>query len=100
MVKHAMTNAAREGCRTAVLATTQDQDQVESVVREYLAACITQANDENACRITTSPDEINDLDAGVEISVTVEVDYFEISWVSRPIIGDLTLRANSTMRRE
>ena len=43
MVQQSLTNAAREGCRTAVLATTINSSDVEAAVRNYLQSVMSNA---------------------------------------------------------
>lgn len=91
MVKHGFTNAAREGCRKAVLATTNDPNEVEAAVRRYLTG-IASTDD---VRI-----DVSSMGAsGTEVSVDVRVNYSDISWVPFwPSEGEL--RATSTQKRE
>jgi Flp pilus assembly protein TadG len=80
MVQQALTNAAREGCRTAVLATTIDSSKVEAAVRNYLESVISNASDDAKVRVTV-PAGLASATAGTELSVAVEVDYSDVSWL-------------------
>ncbi|TFG81694.1 MAG: pilus assembly protein, partial [Chromatiales bacterium] len=52
MVQQALTNAAREGCRTAVPATTVDSAEVEAAVRNYLESVTSNASSVGKVRVT------------------------------------------------
>lgn len=100
MVHQGITYAAREGSRMASLATTRNQSRVEDHVRTYLESVIPNASSSSVVRLTlpTVP-----ADTGTELTVRVEVDADDVSWLPGTFInafGDAVLRAESTDRRE
>ena len=108
MVRQSVTNAAREGCREATLATTISRANVETTVRSYLQDVISGASSPGVVRVginaggSTSGD-LNLVASGAPITVDVEVDFANISWVPSPIlsaIGAPVISADSTQNRE
>jgi Flp pilus assembly protein TadG len=100
MVKQALAEAARAGCRKAVLATTIERADAESVVRENMQPFMAEAADADACRVTISPAEFSEVDRGTEITTTVEVDCSDVSWISLRYMEHEVLRGQATMKRE
>ena len=96
MVQQSLTNAAREGCRSAVLATSTNSADVEAEVRNYLKSVMNVDN----VRIT-SPSDLANADSGSELSVVVEVTYRDVSWLPWDIVGlNPTIRAEQIGKRE
>jgi Flp pilus assembly protein TadG len=96
MVQQSLTNAAREGCRSAVLATSTNSADVEAVVRNYLKS----AMNVDHVRIT-SPSDLANADSDSELSVVVEVAYRDVSWLPWDILGlNPAMRAEQIGRRE
>ena len=81
MVRQALTNAAREGCRSACLATTQSSDACDEAVRDALDAVIQDVSDSGPLEITIEPDFESAPASGTEITTTIEVDCSAISWL-------------------
>ena len=103
MVQQAITNAAREGCRHAALATTQSRWAAHTKVRDLLTNTLPNANDSSEVRIDISPtaeSTWDDMESGVDITATVEVDYADVTWMPTRFLGDVVLGASSTMKRE
>jgi Flp pilus assembly protein TadG len=100
MVKQVMTNAAREGCRTATLATTQNTTRAENAVRERLEGVVYGTNEQDQVDISFSPATFADLESQTPITTTVEVGYADISLLPDWILGNSTLRVAVTMERE
>ncbi len=100
MVKQSLTNAAREGCRTASLITTTQQSDVEETVRHYLKGSIANYTDETEVRVTVSPTSVSGLAPGTPITTTVEVDCADVSWMSALFFFDVKLEGTATMKRE
>ena len=103
MVQQSLSNAAREGCRVAVLATTTDDDAVEAAAREYLTSTISNASDPNIVTVTVSPSNLTGLAAGTSITVQVQVPFADASWLtlnSHSYLNDIVLGAECTMQRE
>jgi hypothetical protein len=95
MVQQVITNASREGARTAIVqgATTSD---VVGVVNNYLAG-----GGVRGATVAVSPDPIDLAGYGDPVTVTVSVPFRQVSWLPAPMfLGDTELRAITTMRRE
>lgn len=93
MLQHALTNAAREGCRTAGLASSVEASNVESAVRDHLKPTLgNTASDTSKVRVTV-PGTLTDVSSQTDLTVTVEVDYADASWLpfeylgANPVIG-------------
>ncbi len=80
MIQQSLTNAAREGCRAAVMATTVNGTEVESAVRNYLQSVSSKAADPAKVRVTV-PSSLNNIPAGTGLTVAVELDYKDVTWV-------------------
>ena len=100
MIKQALTNAAGVGCRTACLATTTDASSVEAAVRESLESFMSAAGDAGVCRVNVEPSQFSEIERGNEITVDVEVNFSDVSWLSTGYLQDTTLTAQATMKRE
>lgn len=100
MVQQSLTNAAREGCRTATLSTTTSQDKVDDIIRDYLDSVLSVASDTSKVRITISPADFSYLVPGEEITCAIQVDYSDVSWLPPQFLGSTVLKASSTMERE
>ena len=124
MIKQAVVNAAREGCRKAILASTRDVNAVtgndgravtDSVVRARLLNVVPDASDLNELRVTcylppvfpftteANLDPPQPLPSGTVISVTVECDFSWVSWTPGNFVGfdnAMTISATSTKQRE
>ena len=100
LVKQALTDAARAGCRKAVLATTLDQQDVDRKVRDHLQSVLADPAHVQECEITTSHSDLRSVQRGTEITTTVEVRCSDVSWIA-PRFGDnVMIRSESTMKRE
>jgi len=94
MVQQVITNASREGARTAVLdgATTTS---VQSAVTTYLTNAQLSGGSS-----TVSPNPATAA-SGSPITVTVSIPFSSVSWLPSPMyLGGKTLSASTTMRRE
>ena len=95
MVQQIITNASREGARTAALdgATTAE---VEGIVNEFLEdASVTGAS------VAVSPDPPSSAAFGDPVSVTISIPFADVSWLPLPAyLNENTLSAATTMRRE
>jgi Flp pilus assembly protein TadG len=95
MVQHLLTNAARDGARSAILEGTT-AEEIESDLVDFLA----QSSVPGAT-VTVSPDPLSTADIGDPVSVTCHVGYDSVSWLpSSMYFGGVTLQATITMRRE
>jgi Flp pilus assembly protein TadG len=100
MIKQSLTNASREGCRVATLATTQDAADVDQAVRQYVQRCFAQYDDPDIVAVTITPSSLGSVASGTEITVQVEVQFSDVSWVPSKWANSLTLVGTSTMKRE
>lgn len=95
MVQQVITNASREGARTAIVQGATNTDVV-GVVQNYLAA-----GGVRGATVSVSPDPIDLAGYGDPVTVTVSVPFRQVSWLPTPMfLGDTQLRATTTMRRE
>jgi Flp pilus assembly protein TadG len=95
MVQQIITNASREGARTAVLdgATTAS---VQSAVNSYLAS-----GSISGATVTVSPNPPSSAQYGDPVTVTVSVPFSQVSWLPSPMyLGGTTLSSSTVMRRE
>ena len=100
MVQQALTNAAREGCRTAVLATTVDSAEVEAAVRNYLESVTSNASSVGKVRVTV-PAGLASTASGTDLTVAVEVDYADVSWLQLSYLDlNPTIAAQQVGKRE
>ena len=100
MIQQSLTNAAREGCRTAVLASTINCSDVEAAVRDYLQSVISHASDVDEVRVTV-PASLTNTASGTDLTVAVEVDYTDVSWLPLGYLGlNPTIGAEQTGQRE
>jgi Flp pilus assembly protein TadG len=94
MVEEVLTNAAREGCRQAVL-TGSTTGNATSTVDTYLSGAGIAGY-----TTTVSPDP-STAQAGTAITVRISVPYSQVTWLPSPIfLGSVTLTVNVTMRKE
>jgi len=100
MVQQSLTNAAREGCRTAILATTTNSSDVEAAVRNYLQSVMSNASNVDEVRVTV-PTSLASTASGTDVTVSVDVDYSDVSWMPFGYLGvNPTIRAEQTGQRE
>jgi Flp pilus assembly protein TadG len=95
MVQQILTNASREGARMAVLdgATTSS---VQTAVQNYLQGA-TVGN----AQVTVNPDPPSSAGYGEPVTVTVSVNFNQVSWLPSPMfLGGQALSAATVMRRE
>jgi Flp pilus assembly protein TadG len=95
MVQQVITNASREGARKAVLDGSTASD-VQSVVDIYL-----ENGSVPGATITLDPADPSQAAFGDPVTVTVAVDFSQVSWLPTPMyLGGKTLSATTVMRRE
>ncbi len=100
MLQQAITNATREGCRTAKLANTLSSSQVEASVRRHLKSATTHATDAAIVRVSV-PSGLNTATTGAELAVSVDLDYSDMSWMPFAYLGlTPTIRAEEVVQRE
>lgn len=106
MVRQALTNAAREGCRHVCLITTLDSDTAEPIARTMLQGVISNAAGTEVIRVNTSPaysglpNSETIPDAGTIITTYVEVNCSDVSWLPAFFTSGATIRGTSSMIRE
>ena len=100
MVKQALTNSAREGCRVATLGTTQNVSTVDAEVRQYLKRCFANYSDPELVKVTVTPTNLADAPPGTEVVTEVEVRFSEVSWLFASWTRDVTIIGTATMNRE
>ena len=103
MAKQSVTNAAREGCRTAALATTTSEQDVDDAVRHRLQGVICDVSNPDKLRVSMDPSSLSDISSGAPISVDVEVNYTDVSWLPGSFlsfVGDPVISGRATQERE
>ncbi len=100
MVKQALTNAAREGCRSASLATTRSTTSCDNSVRQYLKRCFARYADQDVVTVTVTPANLDGIVSGTEITTQVEVRFSDVSWLPVTWATDARLIGTATMNRE
>jgi Flp pilus assembly protein TadG len=100
MIQQSLTNAAREGCRMAVMGTTTSSSDVDSAVRNYLQSVTAKASDTAKLRVT-APANLANCPSGTSLKVGVEIDYMDVTWVPFGYLGvNPTIRAEQSGFRE
>jgi Flp pilus assembly protein TadG len=102
MVRQSMTNATREACRMAVLATTNSDEAVEAAVRSRLQSVIPDASDADKVTVSVTPTSLSGISSGAPITVEASVDFSDVSWLPGDFLGlfDVVISAESTQERE
>lgn len=103
MVQQAITNAARESCREASLITTLNSQDVDAAARNVMRSVMANASDPQKVRVNVSPASMANLSSGTPVSVDIEVDFSDISWLPGSILGvagNPVLSAKATQERE
>ncbi len=100
MVRQALTNAAREGCRHASLVTTQSDTDVDSVIRDRLGGVIIDADNSDIVRIGVTPTFTTSPASGQTITVSVEVDCADVSFLPPFFFADAVIFSQSSINRE
>jgi Flp pilus assembly protein TadG len=103
MVQQAMTNAAREACREASLATTINSADVDTMARNMMLGVMSNASDPAKVRISMSPASMASVTSGTPMTVDVAVDFSDASWLPGSIVNITSGRvmsAEATFDRE
>ena len=87
MLQHALTNAAREGCRAAGLATSIDASNVETTVRNRLRPSLGDTALDTAKVRVTVPGTLTGVSSQTDLIVAVELDYADASWLPFSYLG-------------
>jgi len=95
MAKHAMEEAARAGCRVAILKSTSIDDISDEIDPIMESAGIDQFT------ITTDPSNIAAAERWDPVSVSIQVQYANVSWVPSPqFLASKVLTASCTLPKE
>jgi hypothetical protein len=100
MVRQAMTNAAREGCRHACLVTTSNDSEVKQFIVDTLQGVIDLQHDPNAVVTTVEPSFTAPPTSGTRITTSLEVNCAEVSWLPPMFYAGAKMRVVSSMHRE
>ena len=103
MVKQAVVNAAREGCREACLATTTSAVDADTVVRTHLQNVVPDSSNPAKLRVTCTPASLSAITSGTSVSVNVECDFSDVSWMPGNflgLLGTVEIRGTSVKVRE
>ncbi len=100
MVRQALTNASREGCRKACLASTESDEQPIKTLRESLRGVIDDATTTEDLRITIVPSTTTAMASGTKITTVVEIDCENVSWLPPFLTKGAKIRCTSSMNRE
>ena len=100
MVRQALTNAARTGCRDACLASTQNSDSSETVLRESLSGVVVNSSGTEALRIEFDPSFTVAPPFGTTITTTVEVKCSDVSWLPPFFTRNARIQGTCSMNRE
>lgn len=103
MVHEAMTNAAREACREASLATTLNAADAENMARNVMADVTTNAADPQKVKVTVNPASLASISSGTPVTVTVQLNFADIAWIPQSLAGltgSRVLTTQATFDRE
>lgn len=95
MVQQVLTNASREGARTAVIDGSTSTEVTQTVTNYLQNSSITGAT------VTINPDPPSNVGFGQPVTVTVSVAFNQVSWLPSPMyLGATNMSASTVMRRE
>lgn len=100
MVRQAMTNAAREGCRHACLATTGNANDSISIVKDTLTGVVRESAVNDVVRASMSPAFTTPPAAGTQMIMAVEVDCADVSWLPPVFYSGAKISVVASMARE
>ena len=98
MVQHLMTNAARQGCRVAVIEGKKTSDVNATVVAVLTSQGI--SGDTVAVQVNDSAKDASSASGGDEITVVVSIPTATVSWVPQAQFLFGTISGRYTLRRE
>lgn len=99
MVQQVITNCAREGARKAVVPGATNA-QVEAVIDNYMTNAGLSGHSRSIVNVTRDPETLSTALSGDEISITVSIDYADVSWGLTTWLADKTLSSSVVMRKE
>ena len=73
---------------------------VEATVRDHLERSVADTGNISDFQIIVSPTPYPAMPAETEITVTVVVEFEDVTWVPGSFLGSAILRSKSTMKRE
>lgn len=95
MVQQIITNASREGARRAVL-DGATATEVDNAVTNFLEGSSIQG-----AEVTINPPDPSTAGYGEAVTVTVTIDFDQVSWLPSPMyLGGQEMQASTVMRRE
>ena len=94
MVQQVLTNASREGSRRAVLEEVTTTE-VSQVVSDYLTNSFI-----SGATVSVSPSPLSSAGFGDPVTVTVSVQYDQVSWIPPWFLGGRTLSASTLMHAD
>ncbi len=103
MVKQAVVNAAREGCREACLATTTSATDVDTAVRTHLQNVVPNHSNPTTLRVTCTPASLSAITSGTAVMVDVRCNFSDVSWMPGNFLGlssAVEIRGTSVKIRE
>ena len=105
MIHQIAITATRNGCREATLGSTTSDQQVDTVVRNFLAAGgvpSSVAQDSDKVAVAISPSVPNARESGTPITVAVQMNFAELSWLPGDFFGLAVadVSSSTTMERE
>jgi Flp pilus assembly protein TadG len=98
MVQHLMTNAARQGCRVAVIEGKNTNDVNAAVIAVLTRQGI--SGDTVAVQVNDAAKDASSAGVGDEITVVVSVPTAKVSWVPNAQFLVGTISGKYTLRRE
>ena len=97
MVYHGLEEAAREGCRVAIVPESNGRD-VRTVVRERLA---TVGLSETDFTMPVHPKPFSTADQWAPVTVGIVATYGDVSWLPTPdYLKNIRIRGSCTLPRE
>ncbi len=100
MVRQAVTNAAREGCRNACLVTSRDTTRAHKIARNTLSGIVADSETTKIIHIEFKPPFITVPESGSEITTTVEISCDDVSWLPAFFTAGAKIKATCAMNRE
>lgn len=99
MVRQAMTNAIREGCRNATLITTRTSSDAETIVRAKLAKVLPDTAEENLV-VSLTPSFNSPPSSNTAIVATASIQCSDVSWIPSSFFAGAQIRCSASMNRE
>lgn len=100
MIRQMMTNAAREGCRTATLLTSRDTAKADQIIRDMTRVVSSACEDKEKLRVTFDPPFTESPDSGTTITTDLEIDCEDVSLLPGWFFAGARIRTTASMQRE